>query len=64
MAKNNIFLFLEALTANNSKEWMDKNRSWYEETKGEVVALFDPILEEMKRVDPKDRAAERPQGTR
>lgn len=53
MAKKNIFLFLEALTANNSKEWMDKNRSWYEETKGEVVALFDPILEEIKRVDPR-----------
>lgn len=53
MAKKNIFLFLEALTANNSKEWMDKNRSWYEDTKGEVVALFDPILEEIKRVDPR-----------
>lgn len=32
---------------------MDKNRSWYDETKGEVVALFDPILEEIKRVDPR-----------
>ena len=53
MTKKNIFLFLEALTANNSKEWMDKNRSWYEETKGELVALFDPILDEIKRVDPR-----------
>ncbi|OEK01565.1 hypothetical protein BFP97_08555 [Roseivirga sp. 4D4] len=53
MAKQNIFKFLEALTANNSKEWMDKNRSWYEDTKGEVVDLFDPILEEIKRVDPR-----------
>ncbi len=53
MAKQNIFKFLEALSANNSKEWMDKNRSWYEDTKREVVDLFDPILEEVKRVDPR-----------
>lgn len=32
---------------------MDKNRTWYEDTKGVVVALFDPILEEIKRVDPR-----------
>lgn len=53
MAKKDIFQFLEALTANNSKEWMDKNRSWYEQAKGEVIDLFDPILEEIKRVDPR-----------
>lgn len=53
MAKKNIFKFLETLSANNSKEWMDKNRSWYEEAKGEVISLFDPILEEIKRVDPR-----------
>ncbi|MBO3700583.1 DUF2461 domain-containing protein [Roseivirga sp. E12] len=53
MAKQNIFKFLEALSANNSKEWMDKNRSWYQDTKDEVVALFDPILEEITRVDPR-----------
>ncbi len=53
MTKNNIFDFLETLMANNSKDWMDKNRSWYEETKGEVVALFDPILDEIKKVDPR-----------
>lgn len=52
MAKN-IFKFLEALTANNSKEWMDKNRAWYHEAKDEVVALFDPILEELKKLDPR-----------
>lgn len=53
MGKQNIFKFLETLSANNSKEWMDKNRSWYEDTKREVVDLFDPILEEIKRVDPR-----------
>lgn len=53
MAKKDIFKFLEALADNNSKEWMDKNRSWYETAKGEVIQLFDPILEELKRVDPR-----------
>lgn len=53
MSRKIIFEFLEALTRNNSKEWMDKNRSWYEEAKSEVIDLFDPILEEIKRVDPR-----------
>lgn len=53
MAKKEIFQFLETLRDNNSKEWMDKNRSWYESTKGEVIELFDPILAELKRVDPR-----------
>lgn len=53
MAKKDIFQFLEALAANNSKEWMDKNRSWYETAKGEVIELFDPILAELHRVDPR-----------
>ncbi len=53
MAKKDIFLFLEALTSNNSKEWMDKNRSWYESAKKEVIDLFDPILDEIKKVDPR-----------
>ncbi|OEK05147.1 DUF2461 domain-containing protein [Roseivirga misakiensis] len=53
MARKDIFKFLEALNENNSKEWMDKNRSWYESAKGEVIDLFDPILESIKEVDPR-----------
>lgn len=52
MSKKIIFEFLEALTNNNSKEWMDANRSWYEEAKGAVVELFDPILYSLKDLDP------------
>ncbi|MEL7002500.1 MAG: DUF2461 domain-containing protein [Bacteroidota bacterium] len=52
MLKKVIFEFLEALTKNNSKEWMDANRSWYEEAKGAVVELFDPILDSLKDIDP------------
>ena len=53
MAKQTIFKFLEALNQNNSKEWMDKNRSWYNEAKDEVVQIFDPVLEELKLLDPR-----------
>lgn len=52
MSKQVIFKFLEALTANNNKAWMDNNRSWYDEAKTAVVELFDPILEELKNIDP------------
>lgn len=53
MAKADIFKFLEALQQNNSKEWMDANRKWYEETKSIIFTIFDPILDELKHVDPR-----------
>lgn len=53
MSKQPVFPFLEALTANNSKEWMDANRKWYIDTKEEVVAIFEPILTSLKEFDPR-----------
>ncbi|MGW8124050.1 DUF2461 domain-containing protein [Roseivirga echinicomitans] len=53
MARKMIFEFLEQLSRNNSKEWMDANRAWYEEAKNEVVHLFEPILASLKDVDPR-----------
>lgn len=53
MAKRDIFDFLESLVRNNSKEWMDENRKWYEASKAEVVEVFDPILNELKSLDPR-----------
>jgi uncharacterized protein (TIGR02453 family) len=53
MSKQVIFEFLEALTANNSKEWMDANRQWYHEAKDEVVHIFEPILHSLKELDPR-----------
>ena len=32
---------------------MDKNRSWYREAKDEVIRLFEPVLEELKLLDPR-----------
>ena len=32
---------------------MDKNRSWYNDAKNVVVDIFDPILDELKNLDPR-----------
>ena len=53
MSKRIIFEFLEALVANNSKEWMDANRQWYKEAKLQVAEVFDPILLTLKAEDPR-----------
>lgn len=53
MAKQVIFEFLKALTANNSKTWMDANRAWYQEARDEVVSVFQPILTDLKEIDPR-----------
>lgn len=53
MSKKKVFEFLEDLTRNNSKEWMDRNRSRYEEVKSIMVEVFEPILDELKQLDPR-----------
>ena len=53
MERKAIFEFLEELQRNNSKEWMDQNRKWYESTKSILFEVFDPILEELKQLDPR-----------
>ena len=53
MSKRKVFEFLEDLTRNNSKEWMDENRSRYEEVKRILVEIFDPVLDELKQIDPR-----------
>lgn len=53
MNRKVVFDFLEDLSKNNSKEWMDKNRSRYEESKSVLIEVFDPILEELKLIDPR-----------
>lgn len=53
MSRKKVFEFLEDLSKNNSKEWMDKNRSRYEEVKSILIETFDPILEELKELDPR-----------
>ena len=35
--------FLKTLSKNNSKEWMDKNRKWYKETRDGYIAWLNEI---------------------
>jgi uncharacterized protein (TIGR02453 family) len=44
--------FLKKLSKNNNKEWFDKNRSVYEEAKGEVKILIQNVLERISEFDP------------
>lgn len=53
MSKNQIFFFLNDLVKNNSKDWMDQNRSRYKESKSILIEVFDPILNELKSFDPR-----------
>ena len=53
MDRREVYKFLDTLTRNNSKEWMDANRAWYHEVKAMLTEVFDPILEELKHIDPR-----------
>ena len=53
MSRAIVFEFLEDLSQNNSKEWMDKNRSRYETVKSVLIQTFDPILDQLKEIDPR-----------
>lgn len=44
--------FLKALNENNSKEWMDANREWYNEAKVEFVSFTDYLIQGMQEFAP------------
>jgi len=52
MNLSNSLQFLHALAANNSKEWMDANRSWYQECRQEFIALVGELIQQMQAFDP------------
>lgn len=51
MSKRKIYQFLRDLTKNNSKEWMDANRSYYQEAKGIWVEEVEAILQRLSQHD-------------
>lgn len=53
MDRKEVFHFLGELQKNNSKDWMDANRKWYEQCKTIIFKVFDPILDELKTLDPR-----------
>ncbi|GGF49482.1 DUF2461 domain-containing protein [Echinicola rosea] len=44
--------FLVALAENNSKEWMDANREWYQSIRKGFLETVGTLLEELKKVEP------------
>jgi uncharacterized protein (TIGR02453 family) len=44
--------FLSELKKNNTKEWFDENRDWYQESRSKVLLLTEQIIHEVGKFDP------------
>ncbi|WP_268035135.1 DUF2461 domain-containing protein [Algoriphagus sp. PAP.12] len=44
--------FLSQLAENNSKEWMDANKKWYQETRGEFLKDVEVFLKQLSELEP------------
>ncbi len=47
-----LFEFLSELQQNNSKEWMDKNRKWYQHTRNSFIQWLDKLDTTLATMDP------------
>lgn len=52
MNLTNSLEFLEQLAENNTKEWMDTNKSWYQECRKEFIYFVDELLSQMQAFEP------------
>lgn len=52
MNLSNPLEFLSALSSNNTKEWMDDNKSWYQSCRKEFIAFVDELLTNMQVFEP------------
>lgn len=52
MSFQKLFLFLEELQENNHKEWMDENRSYYNEVREWYIAWLDRMNVHLAQLDP------------
>ena len=48
----NVLAFLEQLSENNQKSWMDENKSWYLQVKKEFHAEVDNLLKGLVELEP------------
>jgi uncharacterized protein (TIGR02453 family) len=46
-----LFDFLETLQKNNSKDWMDDNRDWYETVKADYVQWLEELDHKLSKID-------------
>lgn len=49
---HNILQFYTAIKENNSREWFNANRKWYEQVKKETEALADKLIPVIQSFDP------------
>ncbi len=47
-----VLQFLEDLSENNNREWFNKNRSRYEESRDKIIFFVDVLINEIKVFDP------------
>lgn len=47
----NLFDFLETLNKNNSKDWMDEHRDWYESVKADYVQWLEDLDHKLSQID-------------
>lgn len=52
MIKQGSLDFLRELKNNNSKDWFEANRGWYEDYKGEIHSLAELLLQYLEQFDP------------
>lgn len=52
MTLKNSLAFLTALAENNTKEWMDSNREWYQAARGEFIAFVNQLIAGMQSFEP------------
>jgi uncharacterized protein (TIGR02453 family) len=57
MIKQGSLDFLRELKNNNSKDWFEANREWYEEYRGEIHSLAESLLQYLAEFDPSISAA-------
>lgn len=51
MSFSHLFQFLEELQENNHKEWMDENRSYYQEVRNWYIAWLDQLNSQLAKID-------------
>ncbi len=44
--------FLNELSENNNREWFQKNKKWYEESRDKFLFLTDVMINEIRKFDP------------
>ena len=49
---NKVLDFLRELAVNNNREWFQKNKKWYDESRNKVLFLTEVLINEIRKFDP------------